>query len=71
MTVLLQVFAQVLVFIAYMLYGCFVYVRIRIHLMGGITQQHFQGYQGQFTLPLAYQGVSKYAWQTVGKSTVF
>ncbi|KAF8686131.1 hypothetical protein AX14_003942, partial [Amanita brunnescens Koide BX004] len=43
------VFAQVLVFIAYMLYGCFVY-----------------GYQGQFTLPLAYQGVSKYAWQTVG-----
>lgn len=21
------------------------------------------GYQGQFTLPLAYQGVSKYAWQ--------
>ncbi|KAK3848099.1 MAG: transmembrane amino acid transporter protein-domain-containing protein [Linnemannia gamsii] len=23
-------------------------------------------YQGQFTLPLAYQGVSKYSWQTVG-----
>jgi hypothetical protein len=23
-------------------------------------------YQGQFTLGLAYQGVSKYAWQTVG-----
>jgi len=24
------------------------------------------GEQGQFVLPLAYQGVSKYAWQTVG-----
>jgi len=24
------------------------------------------GYQGQFTLPLAYQGVSKYGWQTLG-----
>lgn len=23
-------------------------------------------YQGQYTLPLAFQGVSKYAWQTVG-----
>lgn len=23
-------------------------------------------FQGQFTLPLAYQGVSKYSWQTVG-----
>ena len=22
-------------------------------------------FQGQFSLPLAYQGVSKYAWQTV------
>ena len=33
--------------------------------------KRFQGYQGQFTLPLAYQGVSKYAWQTVGQSTVF
>ena len=22
-------------------------------------------YQGQFTLSIAYQGVSKYAWQTV------
>jgi hypothetical protein len=23
-------------------------------------------FQGQYTLPLAYQGVSRYAWQTVG-----
>ncbi len=23
-------------------------------------------FQGQYTLPLAYQGVSKYSWQTVG-----
>lgn len=23
-------------------------------------------FQGQFTLPLAYQGMSKFAWQTVG-----
>lgn len=25
-------------------------------------------YQGQFTLGLAYTGVSKYSWQTVGNS---
>ena len=23
-------------------------------------------FQGQFTLPLAYQGVSKFSWQTIG-----
>ncbi|KAF8313416.1 oligopeptide transporter protein [Clavulina sp. PMI_390] len=27
---------------------------------------YLYGMQGQFTLPLAYQGVSRYAWQTVG-----
>jgi len=43
--------AQGVIFVAYVLFGCFVY-----------------GYQGQFTLPLAYQGVSKYAWQTVGNA---
>ena len=26
-----------------------------------------QAFQGQFTLPLAYQGVSKFAWQTLGE----
>ncbi|PCH34695.1 amino acid transporter [Wolfiporia cocos MD-104 SS10] len=41
--------AQLLIFVAYLLYGLFVY-----------------SYQGQYTLGLAYQGVSKYAWQTVG-----
>ncbi|KAF8735056.1 hypothetical protein AX14_002816 [Amanita brunnescens Koide BX004] len=41
--------AQSVIFVVYLLYGCFIYA-----------------YQGQFTLPLAYQGVSKYAWQTVG-----
>ncbi|KJA17946.1 hypothetical protein HYPSUDRAFT_45793 [Hypholoma sublateritium FD-334 SS-4] len=41
--------AQTLIFVAYLLYGCFVYA-----------------FQGQFTLPLAFQGVSKYSWQTVG-----
>ncbi|KZT01290.1 uncharacterized protein LAESUDRAFT_731380 [Laetiporus sulphureus 93-53] len=41
--------AQLLIYVAYMMYGLFVY-----------------SFQGQFTLPLAYQGVSKYAWQTVG-----
>ncbi|PPR06113.1 hypothetical protein CVT24_004213 [Panaeolus cyanescens] len=41
--------AQMVIFTAYLLYGCFVYA-----------------FQGQFTLPLAYQGVSKFAWQTVG-----
>lgn len=40
-------------------------------LWRSIITKRFQGYQGQFTLPLAYQGVSKYAWQTVGQSTVF
>jgi hypothetical protein len=25
-------------------------------------------FQGQYTLPLAYQGVSRYAWQTVGNA---
>ncbi|KAF8635158.1 hypothetical protein AX15_000500 [Amanita polypyramis BW_CC] len=28
-------------------------------------------FQGQFTLPLAFQGVSKYAWQTVGNVLFF
>jgi hypothetical protein len=26
-----------------------------------------QAFQGQFTLPLAFQGVSNFAWQTVGE----
>ena len=25
-------------------------------------------FQGQFTLPLAYQGMSSFAWQTVGNA---
>lgn len=33
--------------------------------------KRLQAFQGQFTLPLVYQGVSKYAWQTVGQSTFF
>ncbi|KAF8626471.1 hypothetical protein AX15_004862 [Amanita polypyramis BW_CC] len=41
--------AQIVIFVAYLLYGCFIYA-----------------FQGQFTLPLAYQGISKYSWQTVG-----
>ncbi|KAF8905255.1 transmembrane amino acid transporter protein-domain-containing protein [Gymnopilus junonius] len=41
--------AQALIFVAYLMYGCFVYA-----------------FQGQFTLPLAFQGVSKFAWQTLG-----
>ncbi|CAA7271203.1 unnamed protein product [Cyclocybe aegerita] len=41
--------AQLLIFVAYLLYGAFVYA-----------------FQGQFTLPLAFQGVSKFAWQTLG-----
>jgi len=41
--------AQLLIFVAYLLYGLFVY-----------------SYQGQYTLGIAYQGVSKYSWQTVG-----
>jgi hypothetical protein len=41
--------AQLLICIAYLMYGLFVY-----------------SFQGQFTLPLAYQGVSKQSWQDVG-----
>lgn len=44
-----MVLAQLLIGVAYLLYGVFIYA-----------------FQGQFTLPLAYQGVSKYSWQTVG-----
>jgi len=44
-----MVLAQLLIGVAYLLYGVFVYA-----------------FQGQFTLPLAYQGVSRYSWQTVG-----
>jgi hypothetical protein len=41
--------AQILICVAYLMYGIFVYA-----------------FQGQFTLPLAFQGVSKFAWQTLG-----
>jgi len=41
--------AQLLICIAYLLYGVFVYA-----------------FQGQFTLPLAFQGVSRFSWQTLG-----
>jgi len=44
-----MVCAQLLICIAYLMYGAFVY-----------------SFQGQFTLPLAYQGVSKQSWQDVG-----
>ena len=44
---------------------------VSVSFMEKYHHETFQGYQGQFTLPLAYQGVSKYAWQTVGQSTVF
>jgi ABC-type Fe3+ transport system permease subunit len=44
-----MVCAQTLIFVAYLMYGVFVYA-----------------YQGQYTLPLAYQGVSRYSWQTIG-----
>ncbi len=62
--------AQIVIFIAYVLFGCFVYVRPRCLWESIVTKRRLQGFQGQFTLPLAYQGVSKYAWQTVGQSSV-
>ncbi|GAA5935830.1 uncharacterized protein JCM15063_001818 [Sporobolomyces koalae] len=40
--------AQLLIVVAYLLYGIFVYA-----------------FQGQYTLALAYQGISKYSWQTI------
>lgn len=43
-----MVYAQLLIFVAYIFYGVFIYC-----------------FQGQFTLPVSYQGVSKYAWQTI------
>ncbi|KAF8663982.1 hypothetical protein AX16_000833 [Volvariella volvacea WC 439] len=46
----LKVMAQALIFSAYLLCGVFIYMSL----------------QGQFTLPLAYRGISSFAWQTVG-----
>ena len=43
MTVPLQVLAQVIVFVAYMLYGCFVYVRLSIHLLQKHRHETFVG----------------------------
>jgi hypothetical protein len=31
----------------------------------------FQAYQGQFSMPLAFQGISVYLWQTVGRFQAF
>ncbi|KAH9484608.1 N amino acid transport system protein [Psilocybe cubensis] len=44
-----MVLAQSLIFVAYVMYGAYVYA-----------------FQGQFSLPLAFQGVSKHSWQTLG-----
>lgn len=60
--------AQTLIFVAYLLYGCFVYVSLTFDFgsFNTFTTSFPQAFQGQFTLPLAFQGVSKYSWQTVG-----
>lgn len=60
--------AQTLIFVAYLLYGCFVYVSSISPILScsPFTYEFRQAFQGQFTLPLAFQGVSKYSWQTVG-----
>ncbi|KAK2467304.1 hypothetical protein APHAL10511_000539 [Amanita phalloides] len=49
---------QTIILTAYLIYGCFIYV----HNAEDVSQK----YQGQFSLPLAYQGVSAYVWQTAG-----
>ena len=36
-----------------------------VYMMYGI---YVYSFQGQFTLPLAFQGVSKFSWQTVGNA---
>ena len=36
---------------------------VTAYMMFGL---YVYSFQGQFTLPLAFQGVSKFAWQTVG-----
>ena len=63
-----QTLAQALIFSAYLLYGCFVYVTTSTLLNQAYTDifRMEQAFQGQFTQVLAYQGVSKHAWQNVG-----
>jgi hypothetical protein len=59
--------AQALIFVAYLLYGCFVYVSpLTLHFIFYLTYPLIQAFQGQFTLPLAFQGVSKHSWQNLG-----
>ena len=58
--------AQALIFVAYLLYGCFVYVSYVYHWLVSSVTDAQKAFQGQFTLPLAYQGVAKYGWQTLG-----
>jgi hypothetical protein len=65
-----MVCAQTLIFTAYLLYGTsldLVLEIMRVSVDDLLRVGLFvYSYQGQYTLPLAYQGVSKYAWQTVG-----
>ena len=66
-----QALAQSVIFSAYLLYGAFIYVShspCPFPVCGGLYLFP-QAFQGQFTLPFAYQGVSKYSWQTVGEAT--
>ncbi|KAF9919935.1 hypothetical protein FBU30_010357 [Linnemannia zychae] len=42
------------------------YAQILIYIVYLVFGVFVYSFQGQFTLPLAYQGVSKYSWQTVG-----
>jgi hypothetical protein len=65
-----MVCAQTLIFTAYLLYGMSLDLVLEI-MRANVDDLLRVGlfvysYQGQYTLPLAYQGVSKYAWQTVG-----
>ncbi|KAF8722745.1 hypothetical protein AX14_009564 [Amanita brunnescens Koide BX004] len=47
---------------------CFVLTQIFVVIIYLIYGCFVYAFQGQFTLPLAYQGVSIYAWQTVGNA---
>jgi hypothetical protein len=65
-----MVCAQTLIFTAYLLYGTSLemlfYTSPELRADTSCAGLFVYSYQGQYTLPLAYQGVSKYAWQTVG-----
>jgi hypothetical protein len=61
-----MVSAQLLIFFAYLMYGPYLKYSSYARQAESRAGIFIYSFQGQYTLPLAYQGVSKYSWQTVG-----